>query len=66
MSPARQQLPEEGDEGRGLWGKKSRDAVGVEAGGCADNGSGGGTDSGSGERKNANRTTIPDAPQLAP
>ena len=60
MSPARQQLPEEEDERRGLWGKKSRDADGVEAGGCVDN------DSGGSERENADRATIPDGTQRAP
>ena len=51
---------ETGLRGEKLWGKKSRDAGGVEAGGCADN------DSSGSERKNADSATIPGGTQRAP
>jgi hypothetical protein len=67
---ARQKLPEEGDEGRGLWGEKSQGTGGVGAGGCADNGrcdsSGGSADGGGSEKEHADRAEIPDRSQRAP
>jgi hypothetical protein len=63
---ARRKPPEEGNERRGLWGKKSRDAGGVETGGCADNGSGSSTDSGGSERENVAPATIRNGTQRAP
>ena len=60
--------PEEGKEGRGLWGKKSRDAGGVEASECADNGSGasGGTDTSGSQREHAEPATIRDGGHRPP
>ena len=68
---ARRKPPEEGDEGRGLWGKKNRGTGVVETGGCADSGSG--SDSGStgtgisgSETEHADRAEIRDDSQRAP
>ena len=66
--PGEEKPPEEGDEGRGLWGKKSRSTDGG-AGGCADNGSEAGRSgraSGGSERKNADPTTIRDGGHRPP